>query len=34
MSTDFWIQVIGYVGSAIILVSFLMVSVAKLRIIN
>lgn len=34
MSTDFWIQALGYAGSAIILVAFLMVSVVKLRFLN
>ncbi len=29
-----WIEMIGYIGSALVLVSFLMVSVFKLRVVN
>ena len=31
---SFWIEAVGYVGSALVLVSFLMSSVVKLRIVN
>ena len=34
VNTNFWIEAIGYIGSAIVLVSFLMTSVMKLRLIN
>ncbi|WP_026508148.1 hypothetical protein [Butyrivibrio sp. MC2013] len=34
MNNDFVIQLIGYLGSALVLISFLMVSVYKLRIVN
>ena len=34
MDANFWIEVVGYVGSGLVLVSFLMTSVVKLRIIN
>ena len=34
MDTAKWIEVIGYAGSALVLISFLMSSVVKLRIVN
>ncbi len=34
MNSDFIVQLIGYIGSALVLVSFLMVSVYKLRVVN
>ncbi len=34
MNTEMMIEAIGYLGSALVLVSFLMVSVVKLRIVN
>lgn len=34
VNTNFWIEAIGYIGSAIVLISFLMTSVVKLRLIN
>ena len=34
MDTATWIEIIGYAGSALVLVSFLMSSVVKLRIVN
>lgn len=34
MTTEMWIEMIGYLGSALVLVSFLMSSVVKLRVIN
>lgn len=34
MSDMNWIEIVGYVGSALVLVSFLMTSVFKLRVVN
>ena len=34
MNTSMIIEAIGYTGSALVLVSFLMVSVVKLRVVN
>lgn len=34
MDSKFWIEAVGYTGSALVLVSFLMVSVFKLRVVN
>ena len=34
MNTSMLIEAIGYLGSALVLVSFLMVSVVKLRIVS
>ena len=34
MNTSTWIEIVGYVGSFLVLVSFLMASVFKLRIVN
>ena len=34
MTTQTWIELFGYLGSAIVLVSFLMTSVFKLRVVN
>ena len=34
MSTHFIIEAVGYIGSAIVLVSFLMTSVFRLRVVN
>lgn len=34
MNTEFWIEMFGYCGSFIVLISFLMTSVFKLRIVN
>ncbi len=34
MSIDIWIEVLGYIGSAMVVISMLMTSVVKLRIIN
>ena len=34
MNTSTIIEAVGYVGSALVLVSFLMTSVVKLRVVN
>ena len=34
MDTKFWIEMIGYLGSLLVLISFMMTSVYKLRVIN
>ncbi len=34
MDTSFWIEIVGYIGSGLVLVSMLMTSLKKLRIIN
>lgn len=34
MTTQMWIETIGYIGSGIVLISFLMTSVYKLRVVN
>ena len=34
MNTSTWIEAVGYLGSALVLVSFLMSSVVKLRVVN
>ena len=34
MDTNFWIEIVGYIGSGLVLVSMLMTSLKKLRIIN
>lgn len=34
MSTHMMVEIMGYIGSALVLISFLMTSVVKLRVIN